>query len=171
MEDQEDIIGRKFGVWTVIGLAQESKYEKIWLCQCDNGHHHRMGLSRLNDPYSTKSCQHCIRIKYNRCENALSDPRRRKTFQAWSNMKGRCNNKNHPEYKNYGGRGINVYQEWQNDFPSFYNYVSKLPHYGEPGRSIDRINNNSGYFPGNLRWATQKEQCQNRRKRKPLRNE
>ena len=81
----------------------------------------------------------------------------------WQAMKQRCNNPKSKDYKNYGGRGITVCEEWSNSFESFYSYVSVLPHYGEEGFSLDRINNDGNYEPGNVRWATRKEQNCNRR--------
>ena len=76
-------------------------------------------------------------------------------------MLTRCNNENRSAYNRYGGRGITVCDEWKNDFLSFYNYVIALPHYGEEGRTIDRVNSDGSYEPGNIRWATYKEQSIN----------
>ena len=84
-------------------------------------------------------------------------------YNTWCNMKQRCNNKNYFQYEYYGGRGITVCDEWQNSFEAFYEHVSQLPHYGEEGYSLDRINNDGNYEPGNVRWATRKEQMNNRR--------
>lgn len=81
-------------------------------------------------------------------------------------MRRRCLNPNYKDYKGYGGRGITVCEEWKNSFQAYYDYVSKLPHYGEKGYSLDRIDNDGNYEPGNVRWATAKEQANNRRKRK-----
>ena len=86
-----------------------------------------------------------------------------KIHQTWMDIKRRCYNKNCPSYKNYGGRGIRVHEPWIKDFKDWYDYVSALPYFGEKGRSIDRINNNGNYEPGNLRWATPQEQVLNRR--------
>ena len=86
-----------------------------------------------------------------------------KIWHVWQGMKKRCYYKKHKDYKNYGGRGITVCDEWKNDFQTFYDYVSQLQHYGEVGYSLDRINTNSNYEPGNVRWATSKEQRNNRR--------
>ena len=85
-------------------------------------------------------------------------------YYVWSQMKNRCNNPKYKKYCDYGGRGIKVCDEWENSFQAFYEYVSQLPHYGEEGYSIDRINNDGNYEPGNVRWATKLEQRHNQRR-------
>src|SRR5579885_3584077 len=89
-------------------------------------------------------------------------------YVAWYNMIDRCHSSNHPAYERYGGRGITVCDEWRDPktgFPSFLAEVGP-----RPGKefSIDRIENNKGYEPGNCRWATRKEQSRNRRSNKLL---
>lgn len=75
-------------------------------------------------------------------------------------MLKRCFNPNCHAYKNYGGRGVTVCARWKNDFIAFAHDMGPKP---TPKHSIDRINNNGNYEPGNCRWATQKEQCRNYR--------
>lgn len=72
-------------------------------------------------------------------------------------------NPNCKKYKSYGGRGIILYSEWELSPIAFINYVSKLPHYGEYGYSLDRIDNDGNYEPGNIRWADKRTQASNRR--------
>jgi hypothetical protein len=81
-----------------------------------------------------------------------------RAYQAWANMKQRCNNPNHPSYADYGGRGITVCERWA-DFSAFHVDMGDPP----PGLSLDRIDNDRGYGPDNCRWATQIEQQHNRR--------
>lgn len=79
-------------------------------------------------------------------------------------MLSRCFNPNVKCFKSYGGRGITVCDEWRDDFTAFYNYVSKFEHFGEEGYSLDRIDNDGNYEPGNVRRATRLEQSQNRKR-------
>ena len=81
-------------------------------------------------------------------------------YNTWENMIQRCYNPNHPQYYYWGGRGITVCVEWRHSFENFYAHIGDKP---TADHSLDRINNNEGYKPGNVRWATKKQQIENRR--------
>ncbi len=82
-------------------------------------------------------------------------------YKLWLNVKDRCNNPKNPYFHNYGGRGIKMAPELEADFGAFLAAVGPRP---SPAHSLDRIDNDLGYAPGNLRWATKKEQANNMRK-------
>lgn len=83
-------------------------------------------------------------------------------YIAWQNMIARCENPNHAAFDNYGGRGIHVCVAWRESFEAFFAHVGTKP---SCAHSIDRIDNDRGYEPGNVRWATKSEQAKNRRAR------
>lgn len=81
-------------------------------------------------------------------------------YRIWSNMKGRCYNQNDANYYRYGGRGITICDEWRNSFTTFYNWAMENGYRDD--LSIDRKDNNGNYEPSNCRWATTKQQENNR---------
>lgn len=87
------------------------------------------------------------------------DARYKKLYRAWVHMRERCLNINHPQYPNYGGRGIAICKRWN----SFSNFLSDMQEGARPNLSLDRIDNDKGYSPSNCRWATKKEQNNNKR--------
>lgn len=87
--------------------------------------------------------------------------RHRPEYRIWANIVQRCTNPKRREYHRYGGRGITLCQEWRKSFATFLAHIGERP---SKKHSIDRINNNKGYEPGNVRWATSKEQSRNQEK-------
>lgn len=81
-------------------------------------------------------------------------------YEAWCHMKGRCYNPQTKQYKDYGGRGIRVCDEWRESFLAFLDHVGRRPN---PQYSIHRIDNDGNYEPGNVKWATRQEQASNKR--------
>ena len=89
-------------------------------------------------------------------------------YTIWGSIRGRTLNPKHKEYPNYGGRGITIYDEWKDDFMSFYAWAILNGYEENKGLSIDRINNDGNYEPNNCRWVSRN--IQNRNKRIPKNN-
>lgn len=112
----------------------------------------------------TNLCNSCTKLG---SSNGLYKHGESKTYiyALWHNIKQRCLNKLHRDFKNYGGRGIIMYEPWIHDYIAFRDYIlSTIRQRPSKAHSIDRKNNSLGYIPGNLRWATKKQQRMNQNK-------
>lgn len=167
---QHDLTGQKFGKYIVIKRAYTWKIGVHWEVQCTCG---KINIIHSNDlrKGKAKQCRSCnnrtriINIKNRDCVSKKPE------FFIWNAMKHRCSNKKCKSYKNYGGRGIKVCDEWIKSFKSFLDHIGPRT---DPKLTLDRINNNGNYEPGNVRWATRKQQGQNKRnnkKNKELKND
>lgn len=158
-----DLTGKKFGRLTVIRQDGRDDYGRIkWLCECECGRISTI-IGNLLKNGTTKSCG-CLRSEEVKSHGIRHGMSRSNVYYDWCNMKARCSNPNLANYKNYGGRGISVCERWVDDFQTFYDDVSELPYFGEDGYSLDRINNDGDYEPGNVRWADDVTQCNNTRR-------
>ena len=158
-----DMTGQKINRLTILSREPNNKHGKaMWLCRCDCGKLFvACGCNIRNN--HTQSCG-CLQKERTAEASVVHGKIHTKLHNAWKAMRQRCMNPNQHSFKNYGGRGIKVCKEWDN-FEVFYDYVSQLPHFGEKGYSLDRINNDGNYEPGNVRWATASEQQRNKRRK------
>lgn len=154
-----DISGVVFGRLTVVSESEKRKGRTSWNCVCECGNKFIAITQRLRNGQTT-SCG-CARVDFASSLGKGAATHRMSNsgiYSSWSSMKTRCSNKNHVAYEQYGGRGISVCDRW-NVFEYFLADMGEKPY----GCSIDRIDTDGNYEPGNCRWATAKEQGRNRR--------
>lgn len=135
----------------VPGLKSKST---IWRCDCDCG-----GSIVTTWDCIRRKTRSCGCLYFGRQNNLTHGLTQTNEYRIWAGMQQRCSNPNRPEYPNYGGRGIRVCERW-GDFELFLGDMGPRPGLEY---SIDRINNDGNYEPGNCRWATKSEQQSNRR--------
>lgn len=154
-----NITGDRYGMLTAVVFVERKNCHNFWLCKCDCGVECVKTSNALRSG-RVKSCG-CSRgefVRQSKLTHGMSQGCR--LYKVWSAMRERCVSPGSSSYERYGARGICVCQEWQDSFESFVASVGERP---SPDHSLERIDNNKGYEPGNVWWATRSQQARNRR--------
>lgn len=153
-----DLTGQNFGSLHVLGRAANRGRHVYWLCACYCG-----GRTEVKgDHLKAGKIATCGCSRYNSLgQSTERGGRPSRSYKSWQSMVERCLNPNHHAWRYYGGRGITVCMRWR----TFANFLEDMGERPE-GRTLDRIDNDGDYRPGNCRWATVLEQNQNKRQRR-----
>lgn len=148
------MVGERFGRLVVLEMLPRARVR----CKCDCGaiSEHRRWHLKVG---ATSSCG-CFRKEHSSETKSTHGLSGAAEYKIWKGIIKRCENPHDHAFANYSGRGIRIAPEWRNDFESFIAHVGPRP---SAAHSIDRINNDRSYEPGNVRWATKSEQAANRR--------
>lgn len=159
MPKVKDIVGEKYGRLTVVKFYGIKNHKAMFECICECGNT-TIAQGQLLRRGTTKSCGCLLRETREKCRktHGMTDTH---LYGVWCTMKSRCHNPKSQRYELYGGRGIEVCEEWRNSFETFYEWA--IANGYKDGLTIDRIDVDKDYRPDNCRWATVKQQQNNRR--------
>ena len=155
----KDETGNRYGKLLVVEYAGSNGHNALWKCKCDCGNECvKLGIHLRTGHINSCGCLHKEQlINRNRRYDVIAS---RRLYLIWHSMIERCENAKSISYKNYGGRGISVCEEWH-DFERFANWANGSG-YSE-NLTIDRLDNDKNYCPENCKWSTMKEQGRNKR--------
>lgn len=160
-----DLTGQRFGRLTVVSPSPLRCYRNVvWHCRCDCGESTEMRGDHLRSGHSQScGCLSRDRVQQMGTTNArhghCAGYVKTGTYRSWRAAKNRTTNSSFRYWDNYGGRGIRMCPRWLDSFENFLADMGERPE----GTTIDRINNDGDYEPGNCRWATPTEQQKNKR--------
>ena len=153
-----DLAGKRFGRLLVLEKCGHIGKYIAWKCKCDCGNETVVAVNNLQNG-STKSCG-CLARELSSARHKIHGLTNTTLHKTWKNIKTRCYNPNCQKYKNYGGKGICMCNEWLDDFNSFYEW--SINNGWKDGLTIDRIDVDGNYEPSNCRWVDWKTQQRNK---------
>lgn len=160
-KEKVDLTGNVFGRLTALRPGQKRGIYYFWLCRCTCGNTLEVRGSALRHG-EAQSCG-CLRKENSIAAIATHRKSKSGVYSSWNSMMQRCHNHTHDQYPRYGGSGIVVCEQWHN-FENFFRDMGDRP----AGMTIDRIDGEKNYEPGNCQWASKKEQANNRKNNKPI---